>query len=1120
MRRAAILIEAVIALSLVILLINSVDRIVGDFLFRKKNLLPELILKVDNTEDNKLNSDSEAVHVSQPYGQILGYAPSGNVVKLYVNDKHLKSIRVGKDASFSYSVPLRRGLNIVSAEIDHPSRRITYFPSNDPVKIIYRPLPEIETTLLAIRNESDGFPKAYGLAEPWSIIEYCYWTQLGIQRGLVKTDAIGAFNITVLDKNNIPFSIRLRLSEDKYRTDLSASETKMPNPWEVRDEADKAGTVPFCESGERFRVFKLKENTTQDESNVYLFNRIKRSLTINFVEKNKFRFEAIVELPKGSALGEFVAEGAIGPIEFVSLLFGLYIVSSQEDWDKGQTPTVNLEETVDQLKMSTRFQLTTNYFKLDTFSLQLPPFLLLAGDEFSIAVNEQTLSYSIPPKKVKDERFRYVWKGPLSGADQFSVTMPGYIEQDSLRPADYKKRDDVEVEQKSPIKTINQIRDKLPPSMTWFGYWLIGAIPYFWLMRILKRDKTDTLSEGDRRKFHSVVLWLLFIHLSYLSVWLLNLNFNEAIVFIRPVIPNESLSVWLIGSFKAFPGLLLGTAVVFSKRTPFFSMSEGRPRGWRAVRWWFYRCFFMWPAVLSGFTILYILPMLGHGNLVVSSDRLMLDRWSQVALILVTATFISWLLIHWFLRLIAKRPIPIRVSLFGTCAMLFLPLLPSLFDPFMNHIRMQVIGMNISPFLLPSSLRTPLWTILVITFGTLILWKLKGLLETLNDDILPLNVTRRGHRLIVLGLMILTAMPFNAFFNEVVNHWSLTSFFYNIFLLLPYVLLIVVYVLLKMIKPIDSFSLYDIEIAIGTMLFAFFLSGGKTNILLVPVPLLLGAYMFRRLINWPNGTPENTSGSESSSKSDLLKKLLAYKEAERLHQSFKKNAEKKYVSGELSRDQYEEGLETAAVRLSTSKSELKVDESNVQREIFSSGPGTGPFENAKIACKYSIPFVVLFQLGTLDRLFRSDIRAYPILEVVTPIVQSSGYWLLMAFLFGYFFHMMHGRSGPTKALSFSMSIALPMVVVFILNEQQILGLDAGERLLRVLLFVYYLALMAFDANTLRMHGYHMQELVSVYGAKPMLAYASSLTVLGALPLSQIIKVAKPLILQLLGIGAN
>lgn len=98
-----------------------------------------------------------------------------------------------------------------------------------------------------------------------------------------------------------------------------------------------------------------------------------------------------------------------------------------------------------------------------------------------------------------------------------------------------------------------------------------------------------------------------------------------------------------------------------------------------------------------------------------------------------------------------------------------------------------------------------------------------------------------------------------------------------------------------------------------------------------------------------------------------------------------------------------------------------------RQAIFGTGNGTGPWANARVSLAYgtalAIPFVTLALFENRD----TPIGNFPFLQIANTALFATSTWLTLAFLFGYFFHLIRGRDGLTKA--FTVSLALVAATV-------------------------------------------------------------------------------------------
>jgi len=482
--------------------------------------------------------------------------------------------------------------------------------------------------------------------------------------------------------------------------------------------------------------------------------------------------------------------------------------------------------------------------------------------------------------------------------------------------------------------------------------------------------------------------------------------------------------------------------------------------------------------------------------------------------LVVLAVVFSWIFIYWLLHAVLRRPIPIRIPLVAALGLILIPTLPKYLAALTSWLQLQMLEFDLSPFVIPSGISYFAWCIILMIMGAWLLWLLLKLMLALGDIPLP----GLGKQRAIIAIFLLTALPFNYLNNQQVDAWTLVSFFDDISYSLRYLILFPIYLFLKHIASKDDFDIQPTEIMLTGMLFAFYLCGQSTNLLLVPIPLLLGWYLFKEHLMVTSNNI-NASMTSPQKRADTVARLLAVKEAQRLQHGYKKQGEKAYTSGELKRDAYEDGMKLAKEHIANAKASLAMTEYKARETIFTLGPEPGRLSNAHSAVFYSIPIILLFQLGTINQTLSGQIaRSYPLLDIIIPLLSGTFAWLICAFLFGYLFHLIKGRNGIEKALVFSAVLILPALVIIILNGDSLLGERAGERVLRIVIFVLYLGLFAFDFKTMRSHDRGLKDLIAVYGLGQVIAFASSFLALGSVAVGPLLIEAIKWLSKLAGVG--
>jgi len=161
--------------------------------------------------------------------------------------------------------------------------------------------------------------------------------------------------------------------------------------------------------------------------------------------------------------------------------------------------------------------------------------------------------------------------------------------------------------------------------------------------------------------------------------------------------------------------------------------------------------------------------------------------------------------------------------------------------------------------------------------------------------------------------------------------------------------------------------------------------------------------------------------------------------------------------------------------------------------VFGNGPEGGPWANALMAVRYGLIISIPFQASTLSKIFAGKTFGdFPILSVFKDVLFTATFWVLAAFLFGYFFHLIRGRDGFRKALVYSVGIIVPTIPLRLIQAEPLLGQGHVIQMVQIFAYMLVLALVAFDLRTLVNLGYTWRDLISVHGFTTISGYASTI----------------------------
>ena len=172
---------------------------------------------------------------------------------------------------------------------------------------------------------------------------------------------------------------------------------------------------------------------------------------------------------------------------------------------------------------------------------------------------------------------------------------------------------------------------------------------------------------------------------------------------------------------------------------------------------------------------------------------------------------------------------------------------------------------------------------------------------------------------------------------------------------------------------------------------------------------------------------------------------------------------------------------------------------NVRKAVFTFGPTSNPWENAKLSLGYGVILTsglfLLYAPFILGRAGDLASTPFPILQLLgVLILPFFAKWLLASFLLGYFFSYIRGNTGLQKGLVLAAGIVLctlpsnALLLGGTMGDPMALLWEAGQ----TILFLSALGLWAFDWNTARRYGLGWSDVLSAEGLTATAPFLSSL----------------------------
>ena len=1005
----------------------------------------------------------------------------------------IKSINYSNDK-------LRRGINIIRASrIKTDTNEENTLGS---VRVNYIPEKPIQPVLLGwIKEPNSRKSIIQGIAEPLSNISIDTGSEINTT---LKTDAAGFFKLPlpeeIDDSLEQPFKIKFSPLSETYRNDRSSVLNITPT-------TDKT----------------INSYNSKGQINVSIPNDLK-TISIDFE----------VQLPDKSVIYEWVREGKVTSQELAAWIFGFgawntnrpSFYSSFSPEMEAESLILSLSESQGEQDQKDVPELNDRVLRFST-SVAIPPEESISLGFFRVpAVLPETLRIEAPKNssvQIEEQnnkttsikpnnRVAYFWKQPFSG-QQGSInsesTIFVNIASSSNSGASTLR------EQTTPINSSNRTSSSEQKSVTFVRFLLdlpnkvpgfiidvlqilFYATPFFWLLFILNKPEQQEIEEQKLMVVATTVTFLTLylirlvniINLPYVIelpflfykfqegfkvVLIVGITFLMLPIFeahqcnhytqpsIFKVVRDFALvSVAYIGAFIGLAFILVGFIDNSSAPIPEILLP--------------------WSELISDISPHLIIPILSSLTIIVGSTLLLiLLTWCLVSTLVGRRLALG--------SVIKTTLVIITINLFST----LLTILTQFIFYFSTNPEPHVVNLNFNPvatILLLLSFKNVFWLGVAISIGTICLYNIKYIISQLVELPNYLGLDPNLNRIVLVGIFIITSIPFGTQSQFREDYFLLSSVIFSISSLLRYALLIGLLTVLKLLSKQYQFNIgWHIQ-EVGALLFAFYLAASTANIIFFLPLLVISRYIF---LKWVLSVPSSEPiiiGEEP--KRLLLDGLLRYKEANQVYSERHRGLIKQVLLEKLElndwvgkidefkayRDERKKSLLNLLKRFQKSSSNL----SQTEQIIFGMGSEVSPWANAMVMVYYGSILSFPFILQPLIQIFRSEqnLATYPILSAMHKLLFVASSWLLIAFIFGYFFHHIRGKNGLLKGLVYTAALIGPSIILRFLSDEPFLDQSHLGQVSQVIIYVLLLGLL-FDWRTLQKLNYGWRDQFSVYG---------------------------------------
>jgi hypothetical protein len=225
-----------------------------------------------------------------------------------------------------------------------------------------------------------------------------------------------------------------------------------------------------------------------------------------------------------------------------------------------------------------------------------------------------------------------------------------------------------------------------------------------------------------------------------------------------------------------------------------------------------------------------------------------------------------------------------------------------------------------------------------------------------------------------------------------------------------------------------------------------------------------------------------------------IQKVISYLVFNRQFKDLKKVLDKKFTENTIEHTEWEKKTAENNSLLSDKRNLAKHDNIPLENVIFSHSIEASPWDNALLAMKVGT-WLAIFWIFVFIRDFRTweIYQLYPIFDLTSSYLYRILVWFIIAFVFGYYYHMLRGNTGIQKAVWFSLIVIMARIgpgIFFTDKIDQILFLLIWG--IEVFAYCMFIGFFAFDLRILRKNGFEWRDVGVIYSLTSLSTFGSGL----------------------------
>ena len=649
---------------------------------------------------------------------------------------------------------------------------------------------------------------------------------------------------------------------------------------------------------------------------------------------------------------------------------------------------------------------------------------------------------------------------------------------------------------------------------------IFSAIPLLWLFFVARRHGERL---GDFQKTLVAVLALLiFFHFTY-HILFIGRDFISWIN--TPIDTLDKVQDWRLGEWY-IPGynnlsklLWVGILLFFPIALNLTSQPQlNNPQGSVRQKFLLIVCFFVIAAVFGYMSVAYFQSLPQPG----SWPPIPFSAFKYYIWMSISTKYYTWmgistviaLVIFYILAILLDKILlhALHIHLPANKIHIALLVMLSLSVAF-DALQLNSFEMNkIAPYL---------WAAVCGSFGAL--WLYRGINVTFWLRSRPVPDFEKWLKVLLLVVFVLIAFPKKILFEEasIFVDFTLFSFFFRqVIRLFPFLGLFAIIVMLYKDSLALGFKLDRLALKWGLLLFSFFIVesgfGYGYRWMWIPITIIIAYALAKKYLF---AAPEiavaqlEKNGPPLRDRQTSIQKIVSFLAYKRYFKDSKKRLDKKLSESEINYSEWKQKVEENKATLDQLRNESMHEGNRLEHIVFSHGIAASPWENALMAVRAGAWLSVLWILVFIRDFRTWNINTvYPLLSWADEFLYNVLVWFIIAFLFGYYYHMLRGRNGIEKAWWLSLIIIVARIgpAVIFADSPPIEGSPGWglESLIaqfkkweiwelfiwgvKVLVYCLLLGFFAFDYRIIRKNGFGWPEIVLMYNLVILSTYGSTL----------------------------